>query len=384
MAKRKGKPKHKGPRRKKKSASELLIELKGKKFIQVVKEYWVEKERLHREFNETSAAFHTRPKGEELFPTDSSGIVWLLRDGIVFIRFKTSGKHPPFQTRILDVTVADWLQKMWFIPVGEGEVSLAGVFGGSSNLTLRNCTVNEVHIDYAQVAHVYYDSPDLAPNVSRAALDFKLTILGMVLQSGGAILSATRETALAPEKTIQLMVQKLGQFRDLLTGDSREEDIQSFLKENPFLLKPASEVIPKQKLGEDFVTDFVLLNILDQGPSYTLVEIERASHKVLTKDQLLAEPVNRAIKQTRDWDLWLEKNKTYIQGKLPGFETPQYLVVIGRSNEMNEEEKAYLRSYNREYKNITLLTYDDLLKQAEEILESLHRTTPIRSPDASG
>lgn len=45
---------------------------------------------------------------------------------------------------------------------------------------------------------------------------------------------------------------------------------------------------------------------------------------------------------------------------------------------MKDEGKAYLRSYNREYKNISLLTYDDLLKQAEEFLESLHQSAPKR------
>lgn len=312
MARRKGKSKHKGPPRKHKSVSERLIEQKSKKFIQAVKEYWAEQERLHREFNETSAGFDARPKGKELFPTDSFGIVWLLRDGIVFVRFRTSGTHPPFQTRILDFTVGDWLQKMWLIPVAEGEVSLAGMFGGSSNITLTNLTVNKNHIAYAHVSHVYYDSPDFTPNISRAVIDFRLTLLGMVLQSGAAVLSATRETVGPPEKTIELLAQKVDQFRDLLTGSAREEDIQSFLEENSFLLKPASEAIPKQKLGENFITDFVLLNLLDQGPSYTLVEIERASHNVLTKDKLLAEPVNRAIKQTRDWDVWLEQNKAYL------------------------------------------------------------------------
>jgi len=380
VAKRKEKPRHKGPPRKHKSRSELLIEQKGKKFIHAVKEYWAEQGRLHRVFNETSAAFDVRQKGEELFPTDSSGIVWLLRDGIVFVRFRTSGKHPPFQTRIMDFTVGDWLHKMWLIPVGEREVSLSGVFSGSSNITLTNCTVNENHIDYAHVSHVYYDAPGFAPKISKAVLDFRLTLIGMIFQSGAAVLSTARETSAPPEKTVELLAKKVGQFRDLLAGGAREEGIQSFLKENSFLLKPASEVIPKQKLGEDFITDFVLLNILDQGPSYTLVEIERASHKVLTNDKLLAEPVNRAIKQTRDWDVWLEQNKAYIQGKLRGFETPQYLVVIGRSNEMSDDEKAYLRSYNREYKNISLLTYDDLLKQAEEFLESLHRTVPKKIP----
>jgi hypothetical protein len=114
-------------------------------------------------------------------------------------------------------------------------------------------------------------------------------------------------------------------------------------------------------LGEDFVTDFVLVETTTQGPAYILVEIERASHSILTKDLVLSGSVNHAIKQTRDWDVWLEKHKAYIQEKLPGFETPKYMIVIGRSNTMTDKDKSYLRSYNREWKNTTLLTYDDLL-----------------------
>jgi hypothetical protein len=371
---KKGKQNRRGAPKKYRGTEELLIEQKSKRFIQAIKEYWAEQERLHKEFNRASAAFEVRPRGNELFPMDASGIVWLLKDGVVFVRFKTSGKHPPFQTRILDVTVQHWLQNIWVIPVGGREVSLAATFGGSSNITLINCQFNEIYVDYVHLSHAFYKGEALAPNQAKAILDFRITLLGIILQSGGAVLSPTRETAVPQEKTVEMLRDKTGQFRTLLSGGASEEDIQKFLKDNPFLLRPASEVIPKQKLGEDFVTDFALLNILDQGPIYTLVEIERASHRVLTKDKLLSEPVSRAIKQTRDWDVWLEQNKAYIQGKLHGFETPQYLIVIGRSNDMDAEEKAYLRSYNREYKNTALLTYDDLLKQAEEFLESLVRT----------
>ncbi len=65
-------------------------------------------------------------------------------------------------------------------------------------------------------------------------------------------------------------------------------------------MKSASEIIPKQKLGEDFVTDFVILNILDQGPVYTLVELEKSSHPILTQDNVLTSNVNHAVRQTRD------------------------------------------------------------------------------------
>ena len=85
----------------------------------------------------------------------------------------------------------------------------------------------------------------------------------------------------------------------------------------------------------------------------------------------MAKPVNHALKQTRDWDVWLEDNKAYLQGKLPGFETPTYMVVIGRGHELDETQKKYLRSYNREWKNTELLTYDDVLVRYRSMIEQL-------------
>lgn len=146
-------------------------------------------------------------------------------------------------------------------------------------------------------------------------------------------------------------------------------------------MHPTAEVIPKKKLGEDFITDFVIVTPSDQGPTYTLVEIEKASHKILTKDNSLSSPTNHAIKQTRDWDVWLEKNKAYLQGKLPGFETPKYMVVIGRGNALDDTAKTYLRSYNRDWKNIELLTYDDVLVRFNGVISVLETATNSPEPE---
>lgn len=99
--------------------------------------------------------------------------------------------------------------------------------------------------------------------------------------------------------------------------------------------------------------------------------------------------MNLAIKQTREWDIWLEKNKAYLQNKLPGFETPQYMVVIGRGHEFDEKQKSYLRSYNRGWKSLELLTYDDVLVRFKGLIAQLRdvgvsNTTPSAAPPNSG
>jgi hypothetical protein len=199
-----------------------------------------------------------------------------------------------------------------------------------------------------------------------------LTLLGLQTQTAENI-----SGRLPSQETISKLEALASEFEELLEDEIREEDLQRFLKDNSFVLHQSAEGIPKQKLGEDFVTDFVLVATTTQGPNYFLVELERADYSVLTKDLSLASPVTQAIKQTRDWDVWLEKSKAYIQNKLPGFETPHYIVVIGRSNNFDDSQRSYMRSYNREWKNLELLTYDDVLYRFRATIEKLKSTVAV-------
>ena len=61
----------------------------------------------------------------------------------------------------------------------------------------------------------------------------------------------------------------------------------------------------------------------------------------------------------------------FIVNLLSGFESPRFMVIIGRFNDFNEEQKAHLRSYNREWKNLELLTYDDVLARFQATIISL-------------
>ena len=237
---------------------------------------------------------------------------------------------------------------------------------------MTNCQVNDVHIPYVEFSHLRYGDSNNAPSVERAVLDFQLVLLGLQTQQpsqqGQPIPSAHK---------VGVLKQIADTFEKLLNDATKDEELQVFLKSHSFILHPSAECIPKKKLGEDFVTDFVLVATTMQGPSYILVELERASHPLLTRDLTFSSPVSHAIKQTRDWDVWLEKNKAYIQNKLPGFETPAYLVVIGRGHRLTEDEKTYLRSYNRDWKSTSLLTYDDILSRFRSTianLESLSQT----------
>lgn len=172
---------------------------------------------------------------------------------------------------------------------------------------------------------------------------------------------------------IPKLEQVLSSFGELLRVAEKEEQLQAFLKAHPFVIHPSARVIAKRKLGEDFVTDFVVASTTSAGTHYTLVEIEKQSLPILTRDGSLSHYTRHAFKQTREWDAWLESHKTYLRSKLPGFETPRYLIVIGRSIDLTTSQKLLLRSYNREFATTELLTYDDLVIRLETTIENLRQ-----------
>lgn len=75
-------------------------------------------------------------------------------------------------------------------------------------------------------------------------------------------------------------------------------------------------VIPKQKLGAEHVTDFLVLGINSAGPQWVTVEIEASRHRIVIKDGSLSRPTRHAIKQIQDWRNWLTSNVAYAHMEL--------------------------------------------------------------------
>jgi len=342
------------------------MEEKARTLVASEKTYWQTISSLREQRHEMADSFAL--PFDEALPESISSTVWGLKDGAAFVRHKTVGPKARVDFRALPITLDEWGKNGLIVPLEAGDFSLARahVVTGLGNFSMINCQVNDIHIPYAEFSHLRYGALENIPSVERAVLDFQLALLGLQTQQ-----PSQQGQPISGTQTLAVLKEIADSFEKLLNEGTKEEELQVFLKTHSFILHPSAECIPKKKLGEDFVTDFVLVATTTQGPSYILVELERASHPIMTKELMLAAPVNQAIKQTRDWDVWLEKNKAYIQNKLPGFETPSYLVVIGRGHQLTEDEKAYLRSYNREWKNTSLLTYDDILSRFRSTIANL-------------
>ncbi len=165
-------------------------------------------------------------------------------------------------------------------------------------------------------------------------------------------------------------------FEDCLKSAKCEEDIQKYLKDHPQLLcvdmrsGHGEWVIPKQKLGIDYVTDFLTCHGDSGGFRWHMVELERADCRLSNKNGDLSADVNHALGQIRDWRTWLENNLQFARqpkqkGGLGLHEIrPAYpaMIYIGRRKDITDD---FNRHRNQLRDNAVYIhTYDSIVDTA--------------------
>lgn len=170
---------------------------------------------------------------------------------------------------------------------------------------------------------------------------------------------------------IKLSRPLLQQFDEMIRCDLCEEDYQVFLKQHPVFLDPlAADVIPKQKLGIEMVTDFVLRRYDNK---YILVEIEKPQDRVFTSTNDFTADFTHAFGQVLDFQQWVDSNAAYARTHLPGISSPHGLLVIGRRADLTDENTAKLHRFVTNSSAIDVVTFDDLLGNATSLYEVILR-----------
>ncbi|MCE5221535.1 MAG: DUF4263 domain-containing protein [Clostridium sp.] len=142
---------------------------------------------------------------------------------------------------------------------------------------------------------------------------------------------------LISQTSINISSGMIEDFRNLIKNELREEEYQIFLKEHPVFLNPlAKQIIDKRRLGDDYITDFVIHLINEE---YILVEIEKPQDNIFTANNEFTSKFMHAFGQVLDFINWIELNISYAQTKLPGIKSPKGMLVMGRRDTMTEEQK---------------------------------------------
>lgn len=138
--------------------------------------------------------------------------------------------------------------------------------------------------------------------------------------------------------------------------------------------------------GYDKRPDFLLV---DHGGFVDILEIKKPDAQILTKQASYRNnyvPVREfagAIQQIEKYIFCLtarKENREYVISKLkekipiditPEIVNPQGILLLGRSNEFNLEQKRDFELIKRQYKNIAdIMTYDDLIQRLKNIITS--------------
>lgn len=157
-------------------------------------------------------------------------------------------------------------------------------------------------------------------------------------------------------------------------GERMEEPLQQHLTAHPALLASLvvgghkTWVIPKQRLGAQHVTDFLVMGLNSAGPHWVMVELEAARHDIALQSGRLSGPTRHAVDQIQDWRDWLTRNVAHAETEhgLVGLR-PQDpgLVIIGRDSPRAERDPARLTL--RAESRIDVHSWDWLLRSAQNL-----------------
>jgi antiviral defense system Shedu protein SduA len=167
----------------------------------------------------------------------------------------------------------------------------------------------------------------------------------------------------------------LDEYDDLVRRDESEESLQAFLALHPQLLDPLGrEVSPKQSLGVELITDFVIRRLDDD---YTVVELERPRTPILTRAGAFTAEFTHAYGQVMDFQAWVDQHGEYARHLLPGISAPSGLLVIGLRSALSQDDERKLHWWNVVHRGrVRVICFDDVGTSARTLLSNLRNRLP--------
>lgn len=178
--------------------------------------------------------------------------------------------------------------------------------------------------------------------------------------------------------------RRLGQeFVTLLGEAKREEELHRFLTRHPeFICPHYDRCLSKPTLGGARTPDFAISYQHSSGTRWLFVEIEHASKPIFTRglEPQFHSKFEQARKQIRDWQALIARNPAFFRDKFQELADPEFLLVYGRSMELDEVRRTHLRVEFSEKPTMSVCTYDDLAARYSKTMERLDLSEPQPIP----
>lgn len=169
--------------------------------------------------------------------------------------------------------------------------------------------------------------------------------------------------------------QAILELEKIIKGEFKNEVfIQKFLKKNLWLFgSEYCTFVEEEKINSENILDGIPKNLED---FIDIIEVKLPTAELFHydsnhKNYYSSSELTKAIAQTQNYIFELEKmisNNKYQDDNNCVITRPRGIILIGTKNELNDEERQYLRILNSSYHNIQVLTYQQLLLRAKNML----------------
>jgi Domain of unknown function (DUF4263) len=158
-------------------------------------------------------------------------------------------------------------------------------------------------------------------------------------------------------------------FHDYLFANPILLDVYGLAESKPRFICPPGDPLGKTHVEPDFILKYPNL-------TYRLIELERPSHNLGTKQGHPPVGVTHAAYQIAEWTDYISRNYQLISARYPGIAgSYTSTIVIGRNslNSIgNAKDVAHHKSLLRGQLNVNeVLTYDDLIEKARAAIRQL-------------
>ena len=148
-------------------------------------------------------------------------------------------------------------------------------------------------------------------------------------------------------------------FEFIISNAKNEVEVQRYIKSNQKWFIPGAifldynfghyetYLFPEQKLGNDYIADYMLIGKSSGGYNLVLVEFETPNTEYLISTaNMESESVRKGLTQLQDWKRWLDSNREYFMRNIGlrefGIDIPTYRtfyhLVVSRRKYMNKME----------------------------------------------
>ncbi|MDA3872319.1 MAG: DUF4263 domain-containing protein [Candidatus Marinimicrobia bacterium] len=182
-------------------------------------------------------------------------------------------------------------------------------------------------------------------------------------------------------------IKAIDEFKTMLAQNLREIDWQKWFQKNNWILgSEFVKIIGERSIDTKNIADFLMQaydGFLD------IIEIKRPNIKIPfwseNKDHDNYYPSRQliqAITQSNNYlyEVERESNSQKFLDQVEGVKTvkPRCVLIFGRSNNWNKEQKESYRLLNSSYHSLSIMTYDHVLERASRIIEIQNPRNPLK------